>query len=813
MHTVPGINPRTSLNDQPARVLIVDNEPANLRLIMSMLEPEGYALLTASSGEEALAIVEAQPPDLILLDIMMPGMNGYEVAGHIKRNFVTRNIPIILITALNDHRSKMLGLNAGAEDFLGKPVDRVELSLRVRNLLRLKAYGDHFDKYSQSLEGLVAARTVELLDRTDSLQRQGIALAAQAALLNLAQDAIILRDLDSAILLWNSGAEAMYGWSSAEVLGKTTYEVLEPEFTMTREQVMAMLLRDGHWEGDAVHYRRDGSQLIVSSRWALQHDDTGKPVGILTVNRDITERIHADADRFLLTERLSLATEAANVGVWDWDLASNTVTWDATMFNIYGMTPVLPLPYQSWASAVVMEDLPAVEAELQRTISEKGKGSAEFRIVHRDGSIRNIATVERVLLDENNVVSRVIGVNRDITEQRLAEKTLETTRQEQLRFKDDFLSHVSHELRSPLTAIKQFTSILLGGTAGELNPTQREYEQIVLKNILQLQSMIDDLLEVTRLETRKLIIKREAGSMADAVSDTFNTLYGTAHAKKITLSFDAPSQLPTIYADPMRVRQIMIILLDNAIKFTPSGGSVTVRARPRDDDRSLQIDVTDTGAGITRAAAARVFDRYYQTADATEANRKGLGLGLYICKELVVRQGGEISARPGTDGGSTLSFTLPLFTLRNIIAPLLVEGHWPDYSAAMVVVESAVLEGSMPKDTPAERSVDARHLVQSCLAHETQVLLPTRADGESGHLAILAFTDEPGAKVLVSRIQQRPARVPEQQWTGVVDSVSYRMLELPRRSRLATSPQTLVDNLVGLLEQELATLVTAKVES
>ena len=124
----------------------MDDERHNRQLLEVMLAPEGFLLQTAASGEEALAMVAQQPPDLILLDIMMPGMDGYEVTATIKGNLATRNIPIIMITALDDRDARMLGLNAGAEDFLTKPVDRAELCVRVRNLLRLKAYGDYYDK-------------------------------------------------------------------------------------------------------------------------------------------------------------------------------------------------------------------------------------------------------------------------------------------------------------------------------------------------------------------------------------------------------------------------------------------------------------------------------------------------------------------------------------------------------------------------------------------------------------------------------------------------------------------------------------------
>jgi len=365
-----------------SRILIVDDERHNRQVLEVMLTPEGFELRSAASGTQALSMVAEEPPDLVLLDIMMPGMDGYEVARTIKANHATRNIPIVMISALDDRHARMVALADGAEEFLTKPVDRAELCVRVRNLLRLKAYSD--------------------------------------------------------------------------------------------EQ--------------------------------------------------------------------------------------------------------------------------------------------------------------------------------------------EQNRKDQVRFKDEFLSHVSHELRSPLTAIKQFTTILLGGLAGELNDKQIAYQQIVLKNVQQLQAMIDDLLEVTRLEAGKLTIDPESVSVPDAVRDALDTLQVTARAKGLTLTSDLPADLPPVSGDRIRVRQILINLLDNAIKFTPGGGAVSVQARVLPQDPGfLRLEVSDTGCGIDPDAIDRVFERLYQLQEPTGASRKGLGLGLYICKELVTRQGGRIWVEPGAHEGTTFSFTLPLF--------------------------------------------------------------------------------------------------------------------------------------------------------
>jgi signal transduction histidine kinase len=143
---------RPDIGEHRARILIVDDEPKNRKLLEVMLAPEGFVFLTAESGEEALAIVAVQSPDLILLDVMMPDMDGYEVAARIKANIGSKSIPIIMLTALDDRNARMLGLNAGAEDFLTKPVDRAELCVRVRNLLRLKTYSDKLNAALEAIE-------------------------------------------------------------------------------------------------------------------------------------------------------------------------------------------------------------------------------------------------------------------------------------------------------------------------------------------------------------------------------------------------------------------------------------------------------------------------------------------------------------------------------------------------------------------------------------------------------------------------------------------------------------------------------------
>jgi PAS domain S-box-containing protein len=238
---------------------------------------------------------------------------------------------------------------------------------------------------------------------------------------------------------------------------------------------------------------------------------------------------------------------------------------------------------------------------------------------------------------------------------------LEAARREQIETKDRFLSHVSHELRAPLTAIYQFSTILQDGLAGALSADQAECVDVLVRNAGQLRSMIDDLLEATRADMAILTLRRRPGVAVDAlVDDVLQTLRPAAAEKGVALVHELPADLPRVHADPARVRQILVNLVDNAIKFSGAGRAVRVSAGGgAATPEFVRVSVTDEGPGLTSAEQQQVFSRLYQAPHTAHTARNGLGLGLYISKELVQRHGGSIWVDGETGRGSTVSFTLP----------------------------------------------------------------------------------------------------------------------------------------------------------
>ncbi|MET3130795.1 diguanylate cyclase (GGDEF)-like protein/PAS domain S-box-containing protein [Oxalobacteraceae bacterium GrIS 1.11] len=263
-----------------ATILIVDDELPNRKLLEALLLPEGYVTLTAANGPEALAAVALRAPDLILLDIMMPGMDGYEVARILKSSSATSNIPIIMITAQIDRNARLTGLNAGAEEFLTKPVDRAELWLRVRNLLRLKSFGDFLISHSWILEQQVRARTADL-------QRFRAAMDATA-------DAIMLVNRGSMLFVEvNATACNMLGYTREELLqlgpsqvSAATLEELESAYD---DIIDGSSVKEF---SETVIWRKDGSPIQVEVR-CHGHNARGEWI-IVGVVRDISERKAAE---------------------------------------------------------------------------------------------------------------------------------------------------------------------------------------------------------------------------------------------------------------------------------------------------------------------------------------------------------------------------------------------------------------------------------------------------------------------------------------------------------------------------------------
>jgi signal transduction histidine kinase len=374
---------------------------------------------------------------------------------------------------------------------------------------------------------------------------------------------------------------------------------------------------------------------------------------------------------------------------------------------------------------------------------------------------------------ENRALPRAL---RHAIERQRMQREADLMRKNEVRLRDEFLSHVSHELRSPLTSIYSFSTIIADGLAGETSPQQNEYLQIILRNVRQLQSMIEDLLQVTQAQAHKLSVELESVSVNEAIEYAVDTLRGAAKGKEINLSFEPSGRLPSVHADATRVRQVLTILLDNAVKFTPAGGTVKVEASEYEKDRSMvQIQVSDTGCGIGPEAIERIFEHLYQVTDPGHAGRRGLGLGLHIAKDLVTRQGGKIWVTSEVETGSHFCFTLPVFSLAGVIRPILAHEKSAGDSLALITAEVECRNGS--PDVPTKTVDVARMVLQQCMRADSDVLLPSIGPlSKQKRLFVVANTRQDGAESISRRIQSELLRHDEFQSDNFTVAISHSFL-------------------------------------
>src|SRR5271170_4333160 len=397
-------------------------------------------------------------------------------------------------------------------------------------------------------------------------------------------------------------------------------------------------------------------------------------------------------------------------------------------------------------------------ADTFRKVLEKAPGVPVVILSGQDDEALALKALHQGVQDylvKGNITSNHLDrVMRYAIERQALLRTLEMSRHQQLEFKNQFLSHVSHELRTPLTCIHQFVTILLDGLAGDINTEQRYHLDTVLKSVNQLRAMIRDLLEATRAESGKIRIEPRCIAVGELVHQAISMMSATAKEKSVGLEVGLDSRIPLVYADPDRVLQVLINLIDNGIKFTPPDGSVLVKAcMVEADPNMVYLSVSDTGRGIGAEAKALIFERLYQDPNSIDNSRAGLGLGLFIAKELVELHGGRIWVASEIGNGSTFSFTLPLYSLAQLLFPVITcEGRLRD-AIVLVKVELTPLPGvtrSNWKDI-CRQSLDT---LRRCVYLDKDLVLPAMGNtGSSETFLVAASTDVERTGIMMSRIR------------------------------------------------------------
>ena len=488
-------------------------------------------------------------------------------------------------------------------------------------------------------------------------------LRAEAALLQLVPDAIMVRELGTgAIQFWSHGAEELYGWSSAEAIGRTSHELLQTGFPTDQplSAIEIQLSAQGRWAGELKHTTRDGRRIVVSSRWAVQRDEVGRPVAYLEVNTDVTEQRQAEAEQ----RRLLAQAEAAEaqfrgllesapdaVVIIDGGGAIQLVNrqtealFGYTRDELIGRSVEMLLPHDLRTRhlehrAEYMANPRTRPMGTGLELSGRRQDDSEFPV---EISLSPVTSGTDAL---------VISIIRDVTARKLAQEQLKAAAAELARSNADleqFAYVASHDLQEPLRMVASYTQLLGRRYRGKLDQDADDFIAFAVDGAQRMQALINDLLAYSRVGTREIHLDHihTRQLVEEVVRDLSPDDSGT-----VTID-----DLPAVEADPVQLRQLFQNLIANAIKFHRPSEQPRVRVFGRRDGASSVISVQDNGIGIEPQYMERIFTLFQRLH--TREEYPGTGIGLAICKKVVERHGGTMWVESEPGHGSTFSFSLP----------------------------------------------------------------------------------------------------------------------------------------------------------
>lgn len=489
--------------------------------------------------------------------------------------------------------------------------------------------------------------------------------ALLAAIVESSDDAIISTDLSGTIVTWNRGAEKIFGYTMAEAVGQSFTILIPPERFEKESAVLKEVLkgeRVDHYE--TVRQRKDKSLIDISLTISPLKDETGHIVGATKIARDISERVKRE-EQIRYQARLLDAVEQAVIAT---DYNGRVLYMNSFAEWLYGWleTEVVGNNLMDLISATGGRE---EASEMLKRIKKGDSWSGELRVRRKDQSEFAAIVTHSPIHNEHGQLIGAVEVSRDITAQKRAEqehrKLLESERQaraeaeEASRVKDEFLATISHELRNPLNVILGYSEVLVRSNEANQSQFVRRAAEVLRRNAIAQAQLVSDLLDLSRLQLGKFSLNRQVVSLTKTISDAVETVRAEAIAKGLEVKIEMSDDLVFVDADPLRMEQVIWNLLNNAVKFTPAGGTVTVKLTTRDGNAYLSV--ADTGQGIDPKFLPHVFEIFRQ-ADATISRRHGgMGIGLALVHQLINLQGGSVSvASGGVNRGAQFSIKLPL---------------------------------------------------------------------------------------------------------------------------------------------------------
>ena len=713
------------MNTAPIHILIVEHSPTQALKLRYLLEKNAYQVTVTHNGKDALTAIQRQRPTLILSNVLMPEMDGYELCQWLKSDENLKQIPVVLLTSLSDPQDILRGMESGANNFIVKPYEEKFLLSRLRDILE----NQELRKISMSEMGMeiffggkkyfFTPDRVQIVDLLFSsletaVQKNrelGEARDNYQTLLDTSADAILVLDRSKQVRFVNPAAE----------------ELFERQLDQWNEQGFDYPLRAG--ATSELKILRQNGAIVVAEMRVVETRWQGEPAYLASL-RDITQRkcaeeamqkrnrelslLHRISQMFSSSLELDKVIETALEEIQRILNAFSTSIWlveaehDEIVCmhargpggaNLVNTRLAIGQGLTGWAAehneVLIISDTWA-DARHHKQLNQRVKETSRSMIsvpLRSKGQVIGVLNltapdVDHFSNEDLRLLEPIAGVaavaienarlyteaQAEIAERKRAEAALLEAKEAAdaaNQAKSKFLANMSHELRTPLNAILGFSYLLRHDE--NVSEDQQQHLNIINRSGEHLLTLINQVLDLSKIEAGRMTLDESPFNLPLLLKELSDLFQLRAEKKGLTLIFDSPPDLPQmLQGDEIKLRQVLINLLNNALKFTKEGSirlSVSSKKLPGGldntslkTDRNILFSVKDTGPGMTAEELERVFEAFVQTTSGREAS-EGTGLGLAISQRFVRLMGGTIHVDSAPGQGSTFSFTLPANTL------------------------------------------------------------------------------------------------------------------------------------------------------
>lgn len=662
-----------TVNEDTFEMVYVFSEKKNLRLDVKL--PAVEALLS----HDVLGIAVFSAPDITLLRANQTYLNFFDKPFNNRENSIGKKIHEI-ISGWIGSSSENIWRNLLTEQkpvYIDEYMFEFERGVTYWEASLAPVFEKGILKYCIEITTDITEKVLnrkKLEEQAKIIEQQNEQLTMQANLLNFSREAILAWKLNGDIIYWNKGAEEKYGYSNEEAIGYNAHELLKTVFPIDLNNIKSILLREGLWRGEIEHTRKDGSKLIVETRFQLIVEEKGLQI-ILETNRDITERKKIEEELRIQNqiikqqkEQLEIIIENIAEGLTVVDkygnyimvnkkikeYTKNAVFLGKAVEKVVESLEVSERYYTETGELITLDDFPSMKVirgekiENQMVIIKRGDNDSYFNF--------NATPV----FDDMGKVRLGIIISRDVTERVLYEKRIKEQKElleKAMEMKDDFLSVISHEFRTPLNVINTAIQTLNSVYADQMTDKVKDYMGTIKQNTNRQLRLVNNLLDITRANAGSIKMNKKNIDIVFLTKAITESVYEYASRKKVRITFASKIAKKTIGIDDEKYERIILNLLSNAIKFTPAGKSIVVSMSSVKGN--ICIKVKDDGIGIPQDKMDVIFERFGQVDSSLSRQAEGTGIGLSLVKKFVEALEGSITVKSALGKGVTFIIQLP----------------------------------------------------------------------------------------------------------------------------------------------------------